>query len=66
MYSGATRFRCGGEDQVNEFAGLEEAFNLLNVQRTLRDAEEGDENTSELKSAADAEYLFKYLLKNHN
>lgn len=38
---------------------------MLSVNRTLRDAEDGDDGTSSLKTAADAEYLFKYLLKKH-
>lgn len=38
---------------------------MQGAKRALRDAEEGDDNTSGLKSAADAEYLFKYLLKKH-
>ena len=66
MFTGANKFRSGGDDQANEFAGIEQAFNLLSVKRTLRDIEEGDDSTSSLKTAADAEYLFKFLLKKYS
>jgi len=66
VFAGANKFRSGGDDQANEFAGIEQAFNLLSVKRTLRDIEEGDDNTSSLKTAADAEYLFKFLLKKYS
>lgn len=64
MFAGANKFRSGN-DNVDEFAGLDQAFNLLSVQRELREADKEEETTSQLKTVADAEYIFKYLLKKH-
>lgn len=45
MFAGANKFRSGN-DTVEEFAGLDQAFNLLSVKRELRDAEKDEETTS--------------------
>lgn len=65
MFAGANKFRSGGEDEATEFAGVEQSFNLLSVQRTLREADEGENTVSNLQTAWDAEYVFKYLLAKH-
>lgn len=65
MFAGANKFRSGGEDEASEFAGVEQAFNLLSVTRNVREAEDGDDTMSDLKTALEADYVFKYLLSKH-